>query len=43
MAVLDQDHPAASPSQNHCALQFALTWVGFFAVIGIVGWIISAL
>lgn len=42
MAVLDHhDHPVAS--QNQCAVQFALTWVGFFVVIGLVSWIVSSL
>jgi len=43
MAVLDHDHPLASPSENHCAVQFCLTWVGFFVAIGVLGWILSAL
>ena len=43
MAVLDHDHPITSPSQNHYAVQFCLTWVGFFVVIGLVTWIASAL
>jgi hypothetical protein len=44
MAVIDRhDHPLASPSDNMCAVQFCLTWVGFFAVIGIVTWLASLL
>jgi len=43
MAVLDHDHPAVSPSENHCAVQFCLTWVGFFVAVGLVTWIASAL
>lgn len=40
MAVIDHhDHPA--PSENTCALEFALTWVGFFAVIGAITWLAS--
>lgn len=43
MAVLDHDHPVASPSQNRCALEFALTWVGFFVAIGAFAWLVSVL
>ncbi len=43
MAVLDHDHPVASPSENHCAVQFCLTWVGFFVAIGLLSWILTAL
>lgn len=43
MAIWDHHYPVASPSENQCALQFCLTWVGFFAAIGAVSWIISTL
>ena len=42
MAVLDH-HDSVEPSQNHCAVQFCLTWIGFFAAIGLLTWIASAL
>jgi hypothetical protein len=44
MAVLHH-HPVApaSKEQSRCALMFALTWVGFFAVIGAVAWITTSL
>jgi hypothetical protein len=42
MAVLDHHHDTA-PSENHCAVQFCLTWVGFFVLVGAVAWIVSAL
>ena len=43
MAVLDHHDRVASPSENHCAIQFCLTWVGFFVAIGLLGWVLSAL
>ncbi len=44
MAVLDhQDHSIASPSDNMCAVQFCLTWVGFFAALAAVTWLVSLL
>jgi hypothetical protein len=44
MAVIHHDHPALSDrEQKVCAVKFALTWLGFFAVIGVVTWIGSAL
>jgi hypothetical protein len=43
MAVLDHHDHVASPSDNICAVQFCLTWVGFFAVIGAVTWLVSLL
>ena len=43
MAVLDHNDHVASPSDNMCAVQFCLTWVGFFAVIGAVTWLASLL
>lgn len=29
--------------QNRCAFMFCLTWIGFFATIGAVTWILSSL
>ena len=46
MAVLHHSHHhhAMSPGeQKRCVVMFCLTWVGFFAVIGLAGWIISSL
>jgi len=44
MAVLDHhDHSGASPSQNACAVQFCLTWIGFFVLIGLFSWIVAAI
>lgn len=44
MAVLDHhDHPVASPGESACVVQFILTWVGFFAAIGLLSWVIAAL
>ena len=43
--ALSHHHPVvpASNEQRHCALMFCLTWVGFFAVLGVLTWIISSL
>ena len=41
MAVLDHHEQIAAPNENACAIQFCLTWVGFFALIGLVTWIVS--
>lgn len=44
MAVAHDHHPHASHrEQNRCALMFCLTWVGFFAFVGAIAWIGSAL
>lgn len=43
MAILDHHDPSRSPTDNMCAVQFCLTWVGFFAVIGAVTWLVSLL
>jgi Co/Zn/Cd efflux system component len=45
MAMLDHhDHLVASDKeQRHCAMMFCLTWVGFFAAIGIVTYLASML
>jgi hypothetical protein len=29
--------------QNRCAMMFCLTWLGFFAAIGLVTWALSSL
>ncbi len=42
MAVLDH-HDRVAPSDNMCAVQFCLTWVGFFAFIGLITWLVSFL
>ena len=38
-------HPVvmAPKEQNRCAVMFCLTWLGFFALIGAVTWILAAL
>ena len=43
MAVLDHDDLVIPPSENHCAVQFCLTWVGFFVIIGAMSWILTSL
>jgi hypothetical protein len=43
MAVLDHQDQVASPSDNMCAVQFCLTWVGFFAALALVTWLVSLL
>ena len=42
MAVLDHDH-FTHPSERACAVQFCLTWAGFFVAIGLLSWILAAL
>jgi hypothetical protein len=42
MAVLDHSHRSAHET-NVCAVKFALTWVGFFAAIGAVTYLVSML
>ena len=29
--------------ENRCAAMFCLTWIGFFAAIGVITWLLSAL
>jgi hypothetical protein len=29
--------------ENRCAVMFCLTWIGFFAAIGAVTWVLSSL
>ena len=42
MAVIDHhDHFADSHETNRCASLFCLTWVGFFAAIGVVTYLMS--
>jgi hypothetical protein len=37
-------HTDMPPRQeNVCAVMFCLTWIGFFAAIGLVTWVLSAL
>ena len=39
-----QHHPVMSKKeQNHCAVMFCLTWLGFFAAIGAITWALSSL
>ena len=42
MAVLDHSHRSAHET-NVCAVKFALTWIGFFAALGVVTYLISLL
>lgn len=42
MAVLDNlDHP--SHETRRCATVFCLTWIGFFAVLGAITYLVSLL
>ena len=43
--AMSHHHPVApaSKEQNHCALMFALTWVGFFVLVGAIAWFSSSL
>lgn len=42
MALVHHHHSdMSSQEKNRCAAMFALTWVGFFAVIGLVTWVFS--
>jgi len=45
MAVIDHHHdlPVSNREERHCALMFCLTWVGFFALIGAVSYLVSSL
>ncbi len=44
MAVADDHHPPMSQGdENRCAAIFCLTWLGFFAAIGAVTWLLAAL
>ena len=42
MAVLDHSHRSAHET-NLCAVKFALTWIGFFAAIGVFTYLVSLL
>lgn len=42
MAVLDHSHRSTQET-NLCAVKFCLTWVGFFAAIGVVTYVVSML
>ena len=41
--VMVRDPIVTNREQNRCALMFCLTWVGFFAAIGIGTYLISML
>jgi hypothetical protein len=44
MAIAHDHHPAMPrKEQNRCAVMFCFTWLGFFAAIGLVTWVLSAL
>ena len=44
MAIVHDRHsPMSRREENHCAVMFCLTWLGFFAVIGAVTWVLAAL
>ena len=44
MAVAHDHRPVMSPKeQNRCAAMFCLTWIGFFAAIGALTWILTSL
>lgn len=37
-------HPVAAPKeQNRCAALFCVTWLGFFAAIGVITWVLASL
>lgn len=40
MALVHHHHPDMSPrEERRCAAMFALTWIGFFAVIALITWV----
>jgi hypothetical protein len=42
--ALAHHHPVMSKKeQNRCAVMFCLTWLGFFALIGALTWVLAAL
>ena len=41
MAVLDHHPVRSSHETNVCAVKFCLTWVGFFALIGVFTYLVS--
>ena len=41
--VMVRDPIVTNKEQNRCAFMFCLTWVGFFAAIGIATYVISML
>jgi hypothetical protein len=44
MAVAHDHRPVMSRGdQNRCAAMFCLTWLGFFAAIGVLTWVLAAL
>ena len=44
MAIVHDRHsPMSRREENTCAAMFCLTWLGFFALIGAVTWVLAAL
>jgi hypothetical protein len=44
MAVVHDRHsPMSRREENACAFMFCLTWLGFFAAIGALTWILTSL
>jgi hypothetical protein len=44
MALVHSAHTGMSRKEEHrCAFMFCLTWLGFFALIGGVTWVLSSL
>ena len=41
--VMVRDPSVTDKEQNRCALMFCLTWVGFFAAIGVFTYVVSML
>ncbi len=42
MAVIHTDHPVLSRNeQNRCAFMFCMTWIGFFALVGAITFLVS--
>jgi hypothetical protein len=43
MAVVHHPIASSNKEQNRCAFMFCMTWVGFFAFVGLITWIGSSL
>ena len=43
MAVVHHHPVMSKPEQHRCAVMFCLTWLGFFALIGGLTWVLSSL
>jgi hypothetical protein len=43
MAVVHDSPDHLHKDQNRCALMFCMTWVGFFALVGAITFLVSAL